>query len=185
MRTASQQYRAHITGKENRASGQMFEEVILSACNRYRVTGAADIDKTPEPFCIEKPMGSGKFLGHFAKKAQPDFKGALAGGKAIVFEAKYTKTDRLVQTAVNDAQYKTLDSYQRLGAECFVLVCFGFRGFYKIPWAVFKAMKNKFGRKYVTENDLRRYELEFRNGVLDFLGETKWENQMKSGCPQK
>lgn len=173
MKMNSRQYQAYLTGKENRKSGQMFEEVIISACNRYRVTGAADIDKTPEPFCIEKPMGSGKFLGHFAKKAQPDFKGALAGGKAIVFEAKYTKTDRLVQTVVNDAQYKTLDSYQKLGADCFVLVCFGFQNFYKIPWMVFKAMKTKFGRKYIMPKDLTRYEISFENGILDFLGVKK------------
>lgn len=172
MRMSSQQYRAYQNG-ENRESGQMFEEIILEACNRYRVMELAEIDKTPEPFCIERPIGKGKFIGHFAKKAQPDFKGALKGGKTVVFEAKYTKTDRIVQGVVSDTQYRTLNNYQRMGAECFVLVCFGFQKFYKVPWSVFKTMKTQFGRKYITVSDLARYEVVFKDGILDFMGGRK------------
>lgn len=169
MSNFSLNYKASVIGRENRAAGEMFEALILAACRKYSAMEIADIDKTPEPFRIEKSVGKGKFIGHFAKKAQPDFKGVLKGGKAVVFEAKYTKTDRILQSVVSDVQYKVLDNCHKMGANCFVLVCFGFQSFYKIPWATFKGMSQKYGRKYIKPSDLTRYEVRVKSGALDFL----------------
>ncbi len=74
--------RRQITGARSRASGEMFEGWISAACDFYQRTGYAVIEKTPEPM---KPLGKadrfGRFLACFTKQAQPDFKGALCGGR--------------------------------------------------------------------------------------------------------
>ena len=46
-------------GSISRANGLHFEEIIDAGCNYYRVKGAADIEKTPEPMRPIKEMGGG------------------------------------------------------------------------------------------------------------------------------
>ena len=105
----------------------------------------------------------------FEKQAQPDYKGTLKGGRAIVFEAKHTDGDRLQQSVVSEEQEKQLNRHAALGAECFVLVSFGFQQFFRIPWETFRDMKARYGRKYIKPEDVQEYKVRYIGGILQFL----------------
>lgn len=163
-------YKAVMQGKRNKVAGEHWEDMLEASCQHYRLHGIAEIEKTPEPI---KQLGAknsqGKFTACYTKKAQPDYKGTLKGGRSVVFEAKHTDTDRLQQSAVTDDQEKRLNRHAALGAECFVMVSFGFREFFKIPWEVFRDMKDRYGRKYITPEDVQEYKVRYMGGVLQFL----------------
>ena len=141
-------YARVMQGKRSKAVGEHFERMIETSCEYYKFMGMATIKKTPEPMKPIKDLGNGRFVAYFEKRAQPDFKGTLRGGRAILFDAKHTDSDRIERKAVSEEQEKEFDINAIMGAECFVLVSFGFREFYKIPWDIFKNMKELFGRKY-------------------------------------
>lgn len=163
-------YRAIATGRRSRAAGQFWEEMIEATCRYYSDKGIAEIEKTPEPTRpLGKPDAKGRFLACFTKHAQPDYKGTLAGGKAVVFEAKHTDDDRMERKVISEEQEKRLNRHESLGAECFVMVSFRFQRYYRVPWAVFRDMKQHFGRKYITPEDLQQYEVRYMGGVLRFL----------------
>ena len=170
MRTGAQHYQAIVTGRRSKIAGNYWEEVIEASCRYYSQKGIAEIEKTPEPM---RPLSSrnnkGQFLACFTKQAQPDYKGTLAGGRAIVFEAKHTGGDRLLRTVISVEQEKCLNRHLELGAACYVLVSFRFTRFFRIPWAVFRDMKDHFGRKYITPSDVPEYEIKVEGGVLHFL----------------
>ena len=51
-----------------------------------------------------------------------------------------------------------------------MICCFGGVQFYRIPWMDWQEMKTVFGRKFVTPQDLKAYEIRFRApGALMFL----------------
>ena len=91
--TAQQQARQQWQNRVNNAQGHFFEGAIMAACQFYHDRERAEIDKTPEPFRVTSKSRNGTFTGRFTAHAQPDFQGTLAGGRSIVFEAKYTATD--------------------------------------------------------------------------------------------
>lgn len=169
MTDNAKHYQAVISGRRSRAAGEFWENVIDATCEYYSRIGKAEIEKTPEAMKPLRPIGGGKFVACFTKMAQPDYKGTLAGGKAIVFEAKHTDTDRIMQSVVSSEQEKRLNKHEQLGAECFVLVSFGFKEFFKVPWAVFRSMKEIYGRKYIKPEDLREYQIRYAGGILKFL----------------
>lgn len=169
MSTALQHEKAVLTGKNNRAAGELWESLIEASCAFYARKGAAEIAKTPEPMRPIRSMGKGQFLCYFTKRAQPDYKGTLKGGQAIVFEAKHTDTGKIRQDAVTQEQAAQLDAHQAMGAECDVLVSFGFEQFFMVPWEVFRDMKARFGRKYAKPEELEEYRVAFRGGVVRFL----------------
>ena len=173
-RMTAQQYRQKLQGKINRAQGAHFEEAIEAACTHYDLQGEAFVEKTPEPMKILKPINRqrGTFEAVFSKTAQPDFKGTIRGGQAVCFDAKHTSRDRIEQSAISQEQKEALDKHEALGAWCFVLVSLGHR-FYRVPWHDWKDMKTHFGHKYMDAEDLAPYELEFKNGVIHFLGMVK------------
>ena len=158
-----------LLGKIARQKGQYFEQRLDSTFDYYRERGYAEIEKTPEPMKVIKPEGNGRFLACYTKQAQPDYKGTLKGGRAIVFEAKHTDGGRLQQSVVSAEQEKQLDRHAALGAECFVLVSFGFQQFFRIPWEVFRDMKARYGRKYIKPEDVQEYKVRYIGGVLQFL----------------
>lgn len=163
--------RRSYMGARSRAEGEGFENIINSACEYYRAIGRADIEKTPEPM---KPLGgadcSGRFLACYTKQAQPDYKGVLSGGRAVVFEAKHTDTGRLMHKRVSPAQAACLRRISQLGGIAFVLCSFNGREFYRIPWQIWEDMKDVFGRKYITPADLAEYRISVAApGVLLFL----------------
>lgn len=169
-RTAASIRRSY-TGARSRAEGAGFEHIIDNACAYYRSIGLADIEKTPEPM---RPIGSpdraGRFLACYTKQAQPDYKGVLKGGRAVNFEAKHTDSDRLTFDRVLTAQALRLSRTEALGGVAFVLCSFSGRAFYRVPWAVWRDMKQLFGRKYITQSDIEIYRVPFAApGVLLFL----------------
>ena len=161
-------------GRVNKQNGELLERYILESCDYYREMKVADIDKTPEPFRVLSGLhrlacGVMGFEGVFTKKAQPDFKGTLAGGRAVVFEAKTTTTDRITQDEVNDTQTASMKSHSALGAEVFVVVSMNLATYYRVPWEVWATMKGRFGHKYMDRENLAPYEIKFKNGFLQFL----------------
>ena len=155
----------------SRQSGAAFEEHVNRSCDYYEEQGIAKIEKTPEPMKVLANLGGGFFKAVFTKQAQPDYKGTLYGGQCIVFDAKHTDTDRIKRSAITEEQEKCLDSHERMGAECFVLVSFSFEKFYRIPWGVFRDMKSHFGYQYISRDDerLKAYEVKCVGSVLRFL----------------
>ena len=106
------------------------------------------------------------------KAAQADFKGFLFGGQTVMFEAKHTDTGRMEQDRVTPDQAERLERAVEYGALAFVLCSFGYAGFYRIPWTVWRDMKGIFGHKYITPEEAARFEVRIGGpGVLLFLGE--------------
>ena len=161
-------------GRRSRELGLAFEERLKMACEAYKNEGIAFIEKTPEPFAVTDKQYDKKgkflgFLGHFEKKAQPDFKGTLRGGKSIVFDAKATEKDRIERAAVTDEQKKDLDYHLALGADCYVVVSFSLRAYYRIPWYTWNHMREIYGRCYITMDDISEMRVTERNGIIYFL----------------
>ena len=131
-------------GAVSRAQGKHFEEYIDLSLRYYEQRGEAVVEKTPEPMRPTKDLGNGKFIAYYEKAAQPDYKGTLKGGRAVVFLAA--------------------------GAMCFVVAGFGNGDVFRIPWEVWRDMKTHFGHKYATPEELEDYKVPLgRNGVLLLL----------------
>lgn len=166
QRRARQQYQ----NKVNNAQGHFFEGAIKAACALYSERERADIDKTPEPFRVLEKFAGGIFKGRFTARAQPDFQGTLDGGRSIVFEAKYTTTDRMKRDVLTQPQQDALERHARRGA--LAAVCAGIgNDFFFVPWEMWRDMKQLFGRQYVTAADLERLRVKF-NGAVLFLDYT-------------
>ena len=150
--------------------GAAFEERLNQTFAYYRSSGAASITKTPEPMRPLQNLGGGTFKAVFASKAEPDYKGILKGGREVMFEAKFTGTDRIEQSRVLPQQAEYMDEHARLGARCYVLVGFDGGNVYRVPWADWQDMKARFGRKYAKEEDLKPYICPVApNGVIELI----------------
>lgn len=159
-----------LQGARSRAQGGRLEEQIEASCALLTETGRADISKTPEPMKpVSQPNKSGQFRAVYTKKAEPDFKGVMLGGRAVMFEAKSTGTGRLNKDRVLPEQVKKLDSYTALGAHCFIVATFDGLRVYRIPWTVWRSMKQRYGRNYVTEADIKEYAVRFGPGFTPDL----------------
>jgi len=162
--------RRQVTGAINKARGKQFEQRLDAAFEYYRKRGFAAVEKTPEPMQPVRPYSNGLFIAYFAKKAQPDYKGTLKGGRSIMFEAKYTSGDRIEQSRVTEGQTEYMNQQSALGARCYVVAGFASGAVYRVPWAVWCDMKTMFGRKYVTEKDLTAYVVASAwNDMLELL----------------
>lgn len=146
-------------GRRSHAVGILFEDIINAACHYYRNKGMCIIEKTPEPMRPLKSLGKGQFVACFEKQAQPDYKGVLCDGTAIIFEVKHTDSDRIQESVITKTQRENLDDFQKMGAQCFVVVSIGFQHFFRVPWEVFGDMKDKYGRKYMKLDDLEPFRL--------------------------
>ena len=83
-------------GLQSKRAGEHFENMIAASLGWYKDKGVAFIEKTPEPMRpLRPPNRQGQFLACYTKAGQPDFKGTLTGGRAVVFEAKHTDSDRI------------------------------------------------------------------------------------------
>ena len=164
-----------LQGMRNKVAGEHFENMIIEALRYYASKGSAIIHKTPEPMKPIKSLGNGKFIAHYTRKAQVDFSGTLSTGRAIRFEAKHTDTDRFTRDRLTEEQMKDLENHEAMGAYCCVMICFGLDHVYRIPWEVWDNMKLVFGRNYITEEDVKGFEVAMINGVSRILGDTKEE----------
>lgn len=161
--------RRQIIGRRSKASGETFERWLTNACEFYLREGWAYIEKTPEPFHITGKDTNGVVRGYYEKKGQPDYKGILCDGTGIMFEAKHTDSDRINQSVVTDKQWESLDIYERLGAHCYVMVSMGLINFYRVPWSIWKQMKELFGHKFMTEQELKPYQLQEKQCTILIL----------------
>lgn len=162
---SEQKYRQRYQNKLNNAQGHFFESAIKAACVLYSERGRADIDKIPEPFRVLEKSRDGIFKGRFTAHAQPDFQGTLDGGKSIVFEAKYTTTDRMKRDILTQEQQDALERHAQRGAIAAVCVGIG-NDFFFVPWEIWRDMKAHFGRKYITAIDLAQWQVRFNGSVL-------------------
>lgn len=158
-------------GKRSKAVGEHFENMISRSCVYYNDISFAYIEKTPEPMKVLRtvPCQPGKFISCFLKAAQPDYKGTLKGGRAIVFEAKHTDKDKLERRRLTDKQMASLKKHYELGALAYVIVSFGLQKFYRIPWEIWRDMKKLYGRQYVTQEDICEYEIPACGGLIGLL----------------
>lgn len=167
---AEKHIRAQLRGKQARVAGGYFENIISASCAYYADRGLAYIEKTPEPM---KPLGAknqkGQFLACYTKQAQPDYKGTLKGGRAIVFEAKHTDDERIEFSRLTEMQREALEKHHKLGALSFVLVSIGLTDFYRVPWPVWRDMAENYGRKYITHAELSPYEVPAVAGYIKIL----------------
>jgi recombination protein U len=153
--------------QRNNAQGRFFENYISSACVTYAQRGIAQVEKVPEPFRVMKKFVDGTFTGRFIALAQPDFQGTLKGGRSIVFEAKYTSTDRITRRVLTDKQMEMLENHMKLGALTGICTCIVDK-FYFIPWETWRDMKILYGRQYLKTEDIEEYRVRF-NGSVMFL----------------
>lgn len=157
-------------GLANKREGEAFEFHIEAALLRYKEAGIAEIEKTPEPMKqIGRKNHKGQFLACYTKRAQPDFKGTMPGGRSIVFEAKSTTQDKISQGAVTDDQRDRLEAHNKLGALAFVVVSMNLQHFYRVPWEVWRDMKRIYGHKSMNRDELEPYRIEWRDGMLQLL----------------
>lgn len=157
-------------GSQSRLAGEIFESSIEASLKWYELRGEAAIEKTPEPMKpLSKPNQQGQFRACFTKAAQPDYKGTLAGGRGVVFEAKHTDSDRIEHSRLTQEQADRLELHHKLGAVAFVLVSFGLRDFYRIPWEVWRDMKAIYGHKHMKQTECAPYRVQYMAGVIKLL----------------
>ena len=163
---------ASYRGRTNRSEGLQFEQLIEKACTMYRQQGLALIEKTPEPIRILGRVNEqGQFKACFIKQAQPDFKGTLLGGRAIVFDAKSTTQDKLQISVLTDEQRNLLIKHRELGAWSGVLICY--RGtvnkYAMIPINAFLDAKKIYGHAYISRDEAEPYTVKMKGLFIDFL----------------
>lgn len=147
-------------GRRSRAKGKAFEELLDRTFAYYSSKGFAKIDKTPEPMKPIKRLDNVRFIACYEKKAQADYKGTIKGGRTVIYEAKYTEQDRLLQNAVDENESKYMEIHESLGARCFVICGFASGNVYRVPWGVWSNMKRIYGHKYVTEEEIKQYQVQ-------------------------
>ena len=181
--TAIEHAERSLRGMRSRVAGEHFEAMIEASLGWYLEHGVACIEKTPEPMKpLRPPNSKGQFVACYTKAAQPDYKGTLIGGRSCVFEAKYTDDDQIKQDRVTKEQKDRLELHYRLGAAAFVLVSFGLTDFYRIPWEVWRNMKNIYGRKYLKEAELEPYRVQYISGIIKLLEGIELEYHKKGGA---
>lgn len=160
-----------IEGASAKRNGEYFENVIEYTCDYYRMKNIADIQKTPEPMKVLGTLDrkKGIFKAVFTKQAQPDFKGVLKGGKTVIFEAKHTNGKSIAKNRLSEEQVINFKNHHKLGAECFILVSFEMKRFYKIPWGVWEDIEFIYKKKSVNESDIKGYEVFMKNGYINLL----------------
>lgn len=158
---------------KNNAQGCFFEKEIERACNYYREKNIANIHKVPEPFRVLKKLPAGKFTGQFLRKAEPDFKGCFMNGQCIVFECKYTSQDKIQRSILSENQNAELERNNNLKSIAAVCICFAeglTERYFFVPFEVWLNMENYFGKKSVTAEDLKDFEIYYKYSKgIDFL----------------
>lgn len=163
--------------RRNNAAGHHFEDYIMGGCRYYEGEGMAKIQKTPEPFRTIRKYRDGTATVRFIGNAEPDYIGCEKDGTLIVFEAKKTMTDKMPQSVVTPHQWNALDKYHELGANA--AVCVGIKDdTFWIDWFIWKHMKELFGRKYLTAEDIQPFKVQFNGNIL-FLDPVDADAYMK------
>lgn len=157
-------------GLQSKRAGEHFEKLISESLKWYKNKGVAFVEKTPEPMRpLRQPNRQGQFLACYIKSGQPDFKGTLIGGRAVVFEAKHTDSDRIDQSRLTSEQAESLSTHYSLGAAAFVLISVRLQDFFRVPWEVWRDMKDIYGHKHMKLTELEQFRVQYIAGVLKLL----------------
>lgn len=115
--------------------GMHLEEFLSYSCERYKMHNLAVIDKQHTAF-IPIRNGQGKVVTvKVEKKATVDYMGRYKN-IPIAMEAKHTSTDTIRWDAVQEHQADYLDMFTKEpGTIGMVIVSFGLKRFFAIPWA--------------------------------------------------
>ncbi|WP_373781960.1 Holliday junction resolvase RecU [Jeotgalibaca porci] len=149
----------NMTSKINNHQGKIFEKLIEMGCQKYELNEKAFVQKIPENFHPQKiDKVTKKATGYYKESAQPDFQGTLSDGRSICFEAKYTNKEMINQSVVSKFQAECLSKHKALGAYCGVC-CQVNKTIAFIPWGVWENMKDIYGRKYMTEDEVKIYQV--------------------------
>ncbi len=161
------------TSRVNNSQGRILEDMIMGAARMYEQEGKLVLHKESEPFRVVKNLdrARGRAEVQFTAKAQPDFIGCIKGGRLIAFEAKYTQKDTIKQAAVTPTQAAMLERYHKAGAAAFVCCGIGTGwelSYFMVPWKTWRDMKENYGHKYASADDLAMYEIK-ADTVVRFL----------------
>lgn len=166
---ALQRYR----NRQSNGFGKNFERFVEMGCDYYKRKGLADISRIDESFRVLKLKQAGRFEGRFTRNANPDFEGTLSGGMSICFECKYTSKESIRQSVITKYQVEVLDRKYMLGGVVGVL-CGIQERYFLVPWKAWRGMDEIFGKKSVSADDLKEYEVYFNNGIR-FLDGYFWK----------
>ena len=86
-----------------------------------------------------------------------------------MFDAKHTIHDQIRDSAVTDKQKEMFDEYDSMGALCYIVVSIAENDFYRVPWKVWKNMKEEFGHQYMSRKELEPYRVPLRGMEILFL----------------
>ena len=158
-----------IAGVRAKNNGKVFEARLEAAFEYYRLRGEALIEKTPEPV---KQLGAmdklGRFMACYEKRAQPDYKGVLRGGKCIVIEAKHTNGQSIPLSRVTPHQLGTLLEYEKHGAEAYIIAEFGDGAVRRYRATMWNAMIDS-GLKTASPGDPFGCSIEEEYGIIKVL----------------
>ena len=138
----AEEYRAATARRYDRSRanrGKPFEDLLLFVHESYQQRGRAVVHKVPTEF-IPLRDHTGKVCSvKVERKSCVDYLGRY-GPTAVAVEAKHTEDARIRWDRVEDHQADFMDDFciqpQVVGI---VLVSFGLRRFFAVPWAAWKA----------------------------------------------
>jgi recombination protein U len=114
--------------------GKAWESMLDLYHARYEAQGRAVVIRTPPPMRILRAAKGGQFLAVYASEGPPDYV-ILAGGTAIMAEAKQCKGDRWPMKNLHAHQAKRLDEWVAQGGTGVVLLHHGAsRTAWVLPW---------------------------------------------------
>lgn len=122
--------------------GMPWEELIERANKRYREIGKAVVQKVPTKMLPIRD-GNGKIVScKVCERSCVDYLGTY-NGIPVAIEAKHTSSERISFGEVQDHQADYLDAWRSAGrgVSC-VLVSFGLKRFFCVPWPFWQAARS-------------------------------------------
>ena len=108
---------------------------------------------------------------------------SVTGGRSVVFEAKHTDDDKIEYGRLTHEQIEALSQHHKLGAAAFIMVSVGLENFYRVPWEVWRDMKQIYGRKHMKLEDLEPYRVQYIAGILKLLEGVEIDYTEEGGTP--
>ena len=91
--------------------------------------------------------------------------------------------DKIDQSRLTPEQVESLTLHHKLGAAAFIMVSVGLENFYRVPWEVWRDMKQIYGRKHMKLEDLEPYRVQYIAGILKLLEGVEIDYTEEGGTP--
>ena len=131
-------------GRANR--GKPFEDVLKMANGRYQCDGIACVHKVPTEFIPLRDLTGQVYSCKVENKSCVDYLGRYHGIPVAV-EAKHTENNRIEFSEVQNHQAEFLDDWIKdPEAVALIVVSFGLRDFFTVPWQFWKAARDDWKR---------------------------------------